>query len=60
MTEDSISHPLICQPSVGMKDVNMIAEFESPVLGRPSCLEKESKEDLSVHPTHLNPASRVL
>lgn len=60
MTEDSISHPLICQASVGMKDVKMIAEFESRVLGQPSCLEKEHKEDKSVHPTHLNPASRVL
>lgn len=60
MTEESISRPLICQPSVGMKDVDMIAEFESPVLGRSSCLEKESKEGISMHPTHLNPSSRVL
>lgn len=29
MTEESISHPLICQPSVGMKDVDMITEFET-------------------------------
>lgn len=60
MTEESISHPLICQPSVGMKDVDMIAEFESPVLGRSSCLEKESKEDIAMHPTCLSPSSRVL
>ena len=60
MTEESISHPLICQPSVGMKAVDMIAEFESPVLGRSSCLEKESKEDRSMHPTRLRPSSRVL
>lgn len=60
MTEESVSHPLICQPSVGMKDVDMIAGFESPVLGRSSHLEKQSEEDISMHPTRLNPSSRVL
>lgn len=32
MTEEPISHPLIWQASEGMKDVDMIAEFECPVL----------------------------
>lgn len=60
MTEETMSCPLICQASVGVKGVNMTADFESPLLGRSSCLEKESKEDISMHPTCLNPSSSVL
>lgn len=60
MTEESISHPLIWQASAGMKDVDMIAEFESPVLSWSSCLAKESKEDVSMHPAGLHCFARVL
>lgn len=59
MTEESISHPLIWQASAGMKDVDMIAEFESPVLSWSSCLAKESK-DVSMHPARLHHFARVL
>lgn len=59
MTEESVSHPLIWQASAGMKDVDMIAEFESPVLSWSRCLGKESKEDVSMHPARLHTFARV-